>query len=132
MRITTGLTDGSTLMAESNEYGICRLCILDGRDWRLHGAGRDGVDARRAHHGFRSRIPDYLCQRPFRGTFGGHGKTLTWNLMAAGAVATPAGAVTPVTRFSAGCQSVPGRCPRMATFRTERRLSTSPSPASMA
>ena len=52
----------------------------------------------------------YVTDR-FAGPSGGTGKTLTWNLMAAGAVATPAGAVTPVTRFSAGCQSVPGALP---------------------
>jgi hypothetical protein len=33
-------------------------------------------------------------------------KTLTWNLMATGSVVTPAGVVTPITRFSAGCSSV--------------------------
>jgi hypothetical protein len=47
----------------------------------------------------------------FAGPSAGTGKTLTWNLMAAGAVATPAGAVTPVTRFSAGCQAVAGALP---------------------
>jgi hypothetical protein len=41
----------------------------------------------------------------------GMGKTLTWNLMATGPVATPAGEVTPVTRFSAGCQSMAGALP---------------------
>jgi len=52
----------------------------------------------------------YVTDR-FAGPSAGIGKTLTWNLMAAGAVATPSGPVTPVTRFSAGCQSVPGALP---------------------
>ncbi len=47
----------------------------------------------------------------FAGPSAGMGKTLTWNLMATGPVATPAGPVTPVTRFSAGCQSLAGALP---------------------
>ena len=47
----------------------------------------------------------------FAGPSAGTGKTLTWNLMATGAVSTPAGSVTPVTRFSAGCQSPAGALP---------------------
>jgi hypothetical protein len=47
----------------------------------------------------------------FAGPSAGTGKTLTWNLMATGAVATPAGQVTPVTRFSTGCQSTAGALP---------------------
>ena len=47
----------------------------------------------------------------FAGSSAGTGKTLTWNLMATGAVSTPAGSVTPITRFSAGCQSPAGALP---------------------
>ena len=52
----------------------------------------------------------YVTDR-FAGPSAGMGKTLTWNLMATGAVTTPAGPVTPVTRFSAGCQSPAGALP---------------------
>jgi hypothetical protein len=45
------------------------------------------------------------------GPSAGAGKTLTWNLMATGAVTTPVGPVTPTTRFSAGCQSPAGALP---------------------
>ena len=43
------------------------------------------------------------------------GKTLTWNLMATGAVSTPAGPVTPTVRLSAGCQSPAGQLPSNGT-----------------
>ena len=39
------------------------------------------------------------------------GQTVTWNLMATGAVTTPAGSITPTTRFSTGCQSPAGALP---------------------
>jgi hypothetical protein len=51
----------------------------------------------------------------FAGPSAGIGKTLTWNLMATGPVATPAGAVTPTVRFSAGCQSPAGALPSNGT-----------------
>ena len=38
-------------------------------------------------------------------------KTLTWNMMATGPVKSPVGEITPVARFSSGCQSVPGQFP---------------------
>jgi hypothetical protein len=44
------------------------------------------------------------------------GKTLTWNLMATGAVSTPAGSVTPTPRFSTGCQSPAGQLPSNGTI----------------
>jgi hypothetical protein len=47
----------------------------------------------------------------FAGPSAATGKTLTWNLMASGAVSTPAGSITPITRFSAGCQSPAGELP---------------------
>jgi hypothetical protein len=47
----------------------------------------------------------------FAGPSAGTGKTLTWNMMAGGAVSTPAGSVTPAIRFSAGCQSPAGALP---------------------
>jgi hypothetical protein len=52
----------------------------------------------------------YVTDR-FAGPSAGAGKTLTWNMMATGAVATPSGQVTPVTRFSTGCQSTAGALP---------------------
>ncbi len=56
----------------------------------------------------------YVTDR-FAGPSAGVGKTLTWNLMAAGAVSTPAGSITPTTRFSAGCQSPAGALPSNGT-----------------
>jgi hypothetical protein len=47
----------------------------------------------------------------FAGPGAEKGKTLTWNLMASGAVETPAGAIMPVSRFSKGCQSPAGELP---------------------
>jgi hypothetical protein len=52
----------------------------------------------------------YVTDR-FAGPSAGAGKTLTWNMMATGAVETPSGQVTPVTRFSTGCQSTAGALP---------------------
>jgi hypothetical protein len=40
---------------------------------------------------------------------------MTWNLMASGAVMTPAGSITPTTRFSSGCQSPAGQLPSNGT-----------------
>jgi hypothetical protein len=52
----------------------------------------------------------------FSGAEASLGKTLTWNLMASGAVSTPAGPLTPVSRFSAGCQSLAGALPSNGTI----------------
>ena len=52
----------------------------------------------------------------FSGPSGASGKTLTWNLMAAGSVSTPAGSITPITRFSTGCQSPAGALPSSGTI----------------
>lgn len=51
----------------------------------------------------------------FSGASGTAGKTLTWNLMATGAVTTPAGSITPTTRFSTGCQQTAGQLPSNGT-----------------
>jgi len=60
---------------------------------------------------FDPAFPIIYVTDQFAGPSAGTGKTLTWNLMATGAVATPAGQITPVTRFSAGCQSPAGALP---------------------
>jgi hypothetical protein len=60
---------------------------------------------------FNPQYPVIYVTDDFAGPAAQTGKTLTWNLMAAGAVATPAGTVTPAVRFSAGCQSVAGQLP---------------------
>ncbi|HWF10277.1 MAG TPA: hypothetical protein VG297_17540, partial [Bryobacteraceae bacterium] len=60
---------------------------------------------------FNPSYPIIYVNDTFAGSGAGTGKTLTWNLMATGAVQTPAGAVTPIIRFSAGCQSPAGALP---------------------
>jgi hypothetical protein len=60
---------------------------------------------------FDAGYPIVYVNDTFSGPSAATGKTLTWNLMATGAVTTPAGPVTPTTRFSAGCQSPPGALP---------------------
>jgi len=47
----------------------------------------------------------------FTGAAAAAPKTLTWNLMAAGPVNTPAGTIAPVLRFSEGCQAPAGQLP---------------------
>jgi hypothetical protein len=64
---------------------------------------------------FDPQYPAIYVTDNFAGPSAAAGKTLTWNLMAAGAVATPAGTVTPEVRFSSGCQSVPGQLPSSGT-----------------
>jgi hypothetical protein len=64
---------------------------------------------------FDAAYPIIYVTDQFAGPSAGTGKTVTWNLMAAGAVSTPAGAITPVTRFSAGCQSPAGQLPSNGT-----------------
>ncbi len=51
----------------------------------------------------------------FAGPSASAGKTLTWNLMATGSVSTPVGPITPITRFSSGCQSPAGALPSNGT-----------------
>ena len=60
---------------------------------------------------FDPEYPAIYVMDKFAGPSAATGKTLTWNLMAAGAVATPAGTVTPQVRFSSGCQSPAGQLP---------------------
>jgi hypothetical protein len=47
----------------------------------------------------------------FNGSSGVASKTLTWNMMATGAVNTPSGSVTPTQRFSSGCEFPAGQLP---------------------
>ena len=60
---------------------------------------------------FDPQYPAIYVTDSFAGPSAAAGKTLTWNLMAAGAVATPAGEVMPQVRFSPGCQSVAAQLP---------------------
>jgi hypothetical protein len=60
---------------------------------------------------FNPKYPIIHVYDSFSGAGAKAAKTLTWNLMAAGPVATPAGAATPIARFSRGCQSVAGQLP---------------------
>ena len=60
---------------------------------------------------FDESYPVIYVYDSFAGPSASTGKTLTWNMMAAGAVSTPSGSVTPPARFSAGCQSVAGQLP---------------------
>jgi hypothetical protein len=64
---------------------------------------------------YNPRYPIIYVTDAFSGPGSSAGKTLTWNLMATGPVSTPAGRVTPTTRFSSGCQSVPGQFPSNGT-----------------
>ena len=60
---------------------------------------------------FDQKYPSIYVYDSFSGPSAGAGKTITWNMMATGAVSTPSGAVTPPARFSAGCQSIAGQLP---------------------
>jgi hypothetical protein len=64
---------------------------------------------------FDPNYPVIYVTDSFAGPSAGTGKTLTWNLMATGPVSTPAGSVTPITRFSVGCQSPAGQLPSNGT-----------------
>ncbi|MEP6714076.1 MAG: hypothetical protein ABJC09_00800 [Terriglobia bacterium] len=64
---------------------------------------------------FNPSYPVIYVKDSFAGPGAGAAKTLTWNLMATGAVDTPVGAVTPTTRFSSGCQSPPAALPSNGT-----------------
>jgi hypothetical protein len=64
---------------------------------------------------FDPSYPIIFVHDTFSGLSAGAGKTLTWNLMATGPVTTPAGPITPTTRFSAGCQSPAGQLPSNGT-----------------
>ena len=71
---------------------------------------------------FDAGYPVIYVTDQFAGPSAGAGKTLTWNLMATGAVTTPAGSVTPVTRFSARLPVPCGRAAlRRQRFRAEQR-----------
>ena len=60
---------------------------------------------------FNPKYPIVYVYDSFAGPSTAEGKTITWNLMATGAVSTPSGSVTPPARFSAGCQGIPGQLP---------------------
>ncbi|MDP9170271.1 MAG: hypothetical protein M3N54_06620, partial [Acidobacteriota bacterium] len=64
---------------------------------------------------FNSGYPAIYVSDTFAGPGAGAPKTLTWNLMASGAVNTPAGSVTPTVRFSPGCQSPAAALPSNGT-----------------
>jgi hypothetical protein len=60
---------------------------------------------------FNPSYPIIYVTDKFAGPSATAGKTLTWNLMADGRVGTPAGWITPVPRFSPGCQDPAGALP---------------------
>jgi hypothetical protein len=64
---------------------------------------------------FNPSYPVIYVADSFAGPAAASGKTLTWNMMASGRVSTPAGWVTPVTRFSSGCQDPAGALPSNGT-----------------
>jgi hypothetical protein len=64
---------------------------------------------------FDPSYPIIYVNDTFSGPSAGTGKTLTWNMMATGAVSTPTGSVTPTPRFSNGCQSPAGALPSDGT-----------------
>lgn len=59
--------------------------------------------------------PVIYVEDTFTGTSATLGKTLTWNMMASGAVTTPIGSVTPITRLTAACQGTPTALPSTST-----------------
>jgi hypothetical protein len=65
---------------------------------------------------FNASYPIIYVADSFSGTSAAAAKTLTWNLMATGAVTTPSGSVTPTARFSTGCQSPAGALPSNGTI----------------
>jgi len=65
---------------------------------------------------FNPNYPVIYVADSFSGPGAGKGKTLTWNLMANGSVNTPAGPITPISRFSKGCQSPAGALPSNGTL----------------
>ncbi len=67
---------------------------------------------------FNPAYPIIYVTDNFSGPSATAGKTLTWNMMATGAVSTPAGPITPISRFSAGCQSPAGALPSNGTVNT--------------
>jgi hypothetical protein len=64
---------------------------------------------------FNPQYPIVYVYDSFSGPSAATGKTVTWNLMASGPVTTPAGSITPVTRFSTGCQTPAGALPSAGT-----------------
>ena len=60
---------------------------------------------------FNASYPIIYVSDSFSGPGAASGKTLTWNMMATGPVATSLGTINPVTRFSKGCQTPAGELP---------------------
>lgn len=62
-----------------------------------------------------SAYPIIYVNDSYSGASASLGKTVSWNLMAAGNVSTPAGTITPTVRLSAGCLAVAGQLPSNGT-----------------
>ena len=109
------LTDASTLMNNptntefesftSSTHSVATFTAADGTVWTR--------TVRMMN--FDASYPAIYVTDSFSGPSASAAKTMTWNLMATGAVMTPAGSVTPATRFSAGCQSPAGQFPSNGT-----------------
>jgi hypothetical protein len=67
---------------------------------------------------FNPAYPIIYVTDSFSGPSTTAGKTLTWNMMATGPVSTPAGSITPISRFSTGCQNPAGALPSDGTVNT--------------
>jgi hypothetical protein len=109
------LTDAPTLMnsADNTEFGAFANSTTAAGAF----TARDGTLWTRIVRmmAFNPSYPIIYVADSFSGPGASTAKTLTWNLMASGPVSTPAGWITPVTRFSPGCQTTAVALPSNGT-----------------